>query len=106
MVWTSETGICDVAIELRICPANWKTARGRAPRRTLYDGARRPSFRAGMAVFREGNIEARYERIKHHVETNPNWTIVRVMGLGRAVKIDFEEVFVSADVIYQRTQRP
>jgi hypothetical protein len=32
--------------------------------------------------------------------------IVNVMGIGRAFRIDFEDVFVSAEVMYQIRQRP
>jgi hypothetical protein len=32
--------------------------------------------------------------------------IVRVMGIGRAFRMDFEDVFVSAEVRYQTIQRP
>lgn len=43
----------------------------------------------------------RYTNNKHQKETNANWTMVRVIGIGRAFKIDFEDVFVRAEVKYQ-----
>jgi hypothetical protein len=36
----------------------------------------------------------------HHEETNPNCTIVKVIGFGKALRMLFEDVFESADVRY------
>jgi hypothetical protein len=41
----------------------------------------------------------------HQNETKANCTIDRVIGFGKAIRIDLEEVFVSADVKYQITNR-
>lgn len=106
IVCTSETGICDVAMELRICPASWKRAKGRAAETTSRDGYRIPFFNAGMEVFSDGKTDDRYERMRHHAETNPNWTIVRVIGFGSVVRISLDDVLVSAEVMYQTTQSP
>jgi hypothetical protein len=63
-----------------------------------------PFFSAGIDLFRVGNIEARYARMRHHMETDANCTIVNVTGFGNAVRIDFEDVLVSADVMYHAMQ--
>ena len=42
--------------------------------------------------------------MRHHIETDANCTIVNVTGFGKAVRIDFEDVLVSADVIYHAMQ--
>ena len=39
------------------------------------------------------------------MDTKANWTRVRVIGLGKAFKIDFDEVFVRAELVYQTRQR-
>ena len=36
----------------------------------------------------------------HQVETKANWMSVRVIGLGKAFRMDFEEVFVRAEDMY------
>jgi hypothetical protein len=59
MVWTSETGIWEVAMELRMCPAREKRASGRAVVITGIDGGRIPFLRAGTLVFKIGNRDAR-----------------------------------------------
>jgi hypothetical protein len=71
---------------------------------TSMDGYLRPFLRAGTAFRIEGNIEARYAEIKHHIETEANCMRVSVTGFGKAFMIDFEDVLVAADVLYQRTQ--
>ena len=38
------------------------------------------------------------------METDANCTIVKVTGFEKAVKMDFEEVFVRADVMYHAMQ--
>jgi hypothetical protein len=40
----------------------------------------------------------------HHVETNANCISVRVIGLGKAFRIDLDEVFVRADDRYHIRQ--
>lgn len=37
----------------------------------------------------------------HHVETKANCISVRVIGFGKAFRIDFDEVFVRAEDMYQ-----
>jgi len=44
-------------------------------------------------------------RTKHQSETEANCAIVRVTGLGKALRMDLEEVFVSAEVMYHVIQR-
>lgn len=48
IVCTSDTGILDVAYELRRCPRSWKIESGKAVMRTSFDGLLRPFFSAGM----------------------------------------------------------
>lgn len=95
-----------MAIELRMCPRSWNTARGSTVFMTSTDGFRKPFFSAGMARRRDGNRDARVVRTEHHIDTKANWTIVRVIGFGSVVRIDLEEVLVRAEVIYQTRQRP
>lgn len=64
-----------------------------------------PCLRAGIVVFKRGKRCAMYARRRHHPETNANCIIVRVIGLGNALSIDFEEVLVKAEVRYQIRQR-
>ena len=52
-------------------------------------------------VLRGGYRCATYAKNKHHNETKANWTSVRVTGFGKALRIDFEDVFVSAELRYQ-----
>ena len=40
----------------------------------------------------------------HQNETNPNWTIDKVIGFEKAFRIDLDEVFVRAEVRYQTTK--
>jgi hypothetical protein len=68
---------------------------------TSYEGLRSPFFSAGTALFKAGNTVAVSVKTRHQKETEANWRIVRVAGLGKAFKIDLEEVLVSADVMYQ-----
>lgn len=58
-----------------------------------------------MVLLRLGKTSARYAKRMHHRETKANCTIVRVTGCGNAMRIDFEDVFVRAEVRYQMTHR-
>ena len=62
-------------------------------------------MRAGILFLSHGNIFERYDSSKHHIDTNANCTIVRVIGFGSAFRMDFDDVFVSAEVMYQMRQR-
>jgi hypothetical protein len=73
---------------------------------TSRDGGAMPFRRAGIAFFRDGKIVEQYTIKRHHIETNANCIRVRVIGFGSAVRIDFEEVLVTAEVIYQIRQKP
>lgn len=64
-----------------------------------------PFLRAGILLLRDGITAERYTNTRHHIETKANCTIVRVIGFGRAFRIDFDEVFVTAEVRYQTRQR-
>jgi len=59
-----------------------------------------PFRSAGIAVLRGGYRWARKEKKMHHEETKANCMSVRVIGLGKAFRIDLEEVFVRADDRY------
>jgi hypothetical protein len=41
----------------------------------------------------------------HSDETKANWTRVSVAGLLKAMRIDFDEVFVRADEVYHSRHR-
>ncbi len=71
---------------------------------TSQDGRRSPFFNAGIDRLSDGKIVARLARTRHQKKTEANWMIVRVAGLGKAFKIDLEDVFVSAEVMYQAIQ--
>ena len=104
MVCTRDTGILDVAYELSRWPSSWNTDRGSAVANTSQEGFRSPFFRAGIDLFSEGNIDDSDVRMKHHKDTDANWMMVRVAGLGKALRIDLEEVLVRAEVMYQAMQ--
>lgn len=63
-----------------------------------------PFFKAGMAVCRRGKRRARDAKNRHHPETKANCIIVRVIGLGKALSMDLEEVLVKAELRYQIRQ--
>ena len=48
---------------------------------------------------------AKYAKNIHQVETKANWISVRVIGFGKALRIDLEEVLVNAEVKYHIRQR-
>lgn len=64
-----------------------------------------PNFRMGMVCFRRGYLRARAARNRHHDDTKPNCTRVRVIGFGSAVRIAFEDVLEEMDVMYQMRHR-
>ena len=106
MVWTSETGIFEVAYELSRWPSSWNTDKGSAVRRTSIDGFRRPFLRAGTLRLSDGNTEAAVASTRHQNETDANCMIVSVAGLSNAFSMDFEDVLVRADVIYHVIHSP
>ena len=103
-MWTRDTGIFSVAVGDRMCPPIWKRARGIVVTITSRLGYRMPFFKAGIAICRRGNRRARDAKNRHHPETNANCIIVRVIGLGKALRMDLEEVLVSAELKYQIMQ--
>lgn len=44
-------------------------------------------------------------RNMHSDETKANWIIVKVAGLSKAFRMDFDDVFVMAEDAYHSTQR-
>ena len=63
-----------------------------------------PCLRAGMAVAKGGYMWASQAKSTHQEDTKANWIRVRVIGLGKALRMDFEEVFVRAELMYQTRQ--
>lgn len=72
---------------------------------TSREGYRRPFLRAGILLLRDGITVERYTSTKHHIGTKANWIMVSVTGFGSAFRIDFDDVFVTAEVMYQITHR-
>jgi len=105
IVWTSETGILAVAVEDSRCPPIWKAARGSVVMITSREGARMPCRRDGTLAFKAGNTVASHEKKMQKEETKANWIRVRVAGLGSALRIDFDDVFVKALDRYQIIHR-
>src|SRR5690349_11480959 len=103
MVCTRDTGILDVALELRRWPPIWKAASGSVVLITSRDGARIGYLRAGMAARSWGKVDASQENNRQYDETKPNWTRVKVAGLSKAVRIALEDVLVMADDQYHMT---
>lgn len=64
-----------------------------------------PFFSAGIFLLSDGTAVERYANTKHHIDTKANCTAVRVIGFGRALRMDFDDVFVTAEVMYQIRQR-
>lgn len=58
-----------------------------------------------MAVCRGGKRRPRRAKVIHQEETQANWMTVRVMGWGKALRMVLEDVFVSAELMYQIRQR-
>lgn len=105
MVWTKETGILLVASALSKCPPIWKHVSGRVAIIRSLDGDRIPYFRNGIVCFMRGYFRARAASSRHQPDTKANWTVVRVTGCGRAVRITLEDMFVKMEVKYQTAHR-
>lgn len=54
---------------------------------------------------RDGQTVESQEKKRQNDDTNPNWMRVSVAGLGKELRIDFEEVLVSALDKYQMMHR-
>lgn len=104
MVWTRETGILDMASELRIWPPIWNAVRGRVAMMMSLLGRRIPFFKTGKAFLTAALRFASHERKTHQKETSKNCMTVKVTGLGRAVRMALEEVLVRIEVPYQNPQ--
>jgi hypothetical protein len=104
-VCTSDTGILDVAVELRRWPPIWNAAIGIVVIIISWVGYRIPCRKAGMAFLRPGSTLDSHEKNRQNDATNPNCTRVRVAGLGNAFKMDLEEVFVRAEERYHTTHK-
>ena len=64
-----------------------------------------PCRRAGICSLRAGKAVDNQEKKTQNDATKPNWIRVRVAGLGKELRMDFEEVFVNALEKYQIKQR-
>ena len=104
MVCTNDTGIREVASALNICPPIWKHVRGIVAMMSSLEGERIPYFKKGIACFIRGYFLADMASIRHQPETKANCTVVRVMGLGSAVRMALEDMLVKMDVMYQTPQ--
>lgn len=104
IVCTKDTGILDVASALRMCPPIMNAVRGSVATIISLCGRRIPYFRNGIVCFMRGYRLAKAANIMHHPETNANWTVVRVIGFGSAVRMVFEDMFVKMEVMYQTPQ--
>lgn len=58
-----------------------------------------------MVARRWGKAEATAEQTRQKKETKANWTMVRVAGLSRVMRMDLEEVLVRTDEVYQSIHR-
>lgn len=105
MVWTSETGILAVAVELSRWPPIWKKARGSVVMMTSLLGSRMGCRNADILVRRTGKMLASQERKMQSEDTKANWINVKVAGMSKALRMDFDDVLVRADEVYHMTQR-
>lgn len=105
MVCTKDTGILFVAIELAICPPTWKNARGAVVTITCLLGNLNPPCSPGIALPTTGIHLESTPSVTHQPATNPNCTIVRVTGRGKALRMLLDEVFDSAEARYLQTRR-
>ena len=104
IVWTSDTGILEVASALNMCPPIWKHVSGSVASMSSLDGGLMPYFRNGIVCFSRGNLRAAAASSKHHPDTKANCTVVSVTGCGSAVRIAFEDMLVKIDVMYHTPQ--
>jgi hypothetical protein len=72
IVCTNDTGIFDVAYELKRWPSSWKIESGKAVYATSHDGFRRPFLSAGTDLFSEGKTEVRLVNMRHQMNTEAN----------------------------------
>lgn len=94
-----------MASELRMWPPIWNAVSGRVAMMTSLFGLRMPFLSTGAASRSDALRLASQDKNMHQKETSRNWTIVRVTGLGRAVRMALEEVLERMEVVYQKPQR-
>ena len=82
-----------------------KADRGRVVVMTSRVGFRIGCLRAVILVRKTGKRTASHAMKTHSDETKANWTRVSVAGLLKAMRIDFDEVFVRADEVYHSRHR-
>lgn len=88
-----------------MCPPIWKAVSGRVAMMICLSGLRMPFFNTGKASRTATLRLASQERKMHQKDTSMNWTTVKVIGFGRAVRMAFDEVFVRIEEAYQKLQR-
>ena len=101
MVCTRETGMRDIASEVRIWPPIIKPVNGNVAIMMSRFGGLIPFLRAGMRCLSVGYTDDSQLRRRHQEVTSANWTIVRVTGLGKVLRISPAEVLATMEVIYQ-----
>lgn len=104
IVCTSDTGIRDMASEFRMCPPIWNAVSGSVAMMMSLLGFRIPFLSTGMSSRTVALRLASHEKKIHQNETSKNWTMVRVTGLGRAVRMALDEVLVMMEVKYHTPQ--
>lgn len=72
---------------------------------TSLVGFRIGYFRAVILVRRTGKMTASLAMVIQSDETKANWTRVKVAGLGKAFRMDLDEVLVRAEEVYHNTHR-
>lgn len=102
MVCTKDTGIRDMASELRMWPPIWKAVSGKVAMMMSLLGLRMPFFSTGKASRTDLLCLASQAKNRHHPVTRKNWMMVRVTGRFKVVRIDFDEVLVMIEVAYQK----
>jgi predicted outer membrane protein len=62
-------------------------------------------FKEAILVRRTGKIVASFAKKMQRDETKANWTSVKVAGMLKTLRIDFDEVLVRADEKYHNRHR-
>jgi hypothetical protein len=105
IVWTSDTGILDMASLLRMWPPIMKPVRGNVVRMVARVGRFMPFFKTAKR-FNIGKVVDIQPSIKHQKETDMNCVRVRVTGFEYELSTSFDVVLEPTDAVYQRQKRP
>lgn len=68
-------------------------------------GRRMPFLRTGKDSLTKALRLASHAKKMHQKDTSMNWMMVKVTGLGRAVKMALDDVLVMIEVMYQKPHR-